>query len=86
MTITIQSNKATLIGAKNPIYAKEDLSEISLEAKFSHYEGLGITENDGYCHFLATANDIEQHGREIYQAALDGEYGTIADFPIPDGE
>jgi hypothetical protein len=80
MTITIKNNGATLIGAKNPQYMDEDNIFIVLEAKFSHYADIGITENDGYMTFVCNPDDYEPHGREMHAQALAGEYGTIADF------
>ena len=86
MTITIQSNGATLIDAKNPVWANEEQTVIELDCKFSHYASLGITENDGYLPFLANPNDAEAHGRQIYANAVNGDYGTVGAYVAPEGE
>ena len=83
MTITIQSNGATLLGAKNPVWANEENTLIQLDCKFSHYASLGITENDGYAAFMAAPNDIEEHGRQIFEKAKAGDYGTVGDYVAP---
>ena len=80
MPITIASTGDTLIDAKNPRWGDAANTMIELEAKWSHYEGLGMTENDGYYMFLAEPNDVEAHGREILAQAKLGTYGTIADY------
>ena len=33
--------------------------------------------------FTASINDVEQHGRDIFNAIVSGEYGTIADYIPP---
>lgn len=83
MTITIQSLGATLLGARNPVWGEAEKTSIILECKFSHYESIGVTENDGYLSFGAFADDIEQHGREIFAEAKAGNYGTIGDYVAP---
>ncbi len=80
MPITIASNGATLIGAKNPRWGNAEQTVIEIEAKWSHYEGLGMTEDDGYYMFLADPNDVEAHGREVLAQAKLGTYGTVADY------
>ena len=80
MTITIQSTGATLIGAKNPAWGNKEKTLICLECKFSHYAGIGLTENDGYYLFGADPNDPELHGRQIYANAVNGDYGTIGAY------
>ena len=86
MTIKIQGNGATLIDAKNPVWANEEKNLITLECKFSHYANLGMTENDGYYEFLADPNDVEEHGRQIYANAVNGDYGSIGAYVDPNGE
>ena len=86
MTITINANGATLLGAKSPVWANEEQTSIELQCKFSHYESLGLTENDGYYPFTANPNDVEEHGRQIFEKAKAGEYGTIGNYVAPEGE
>lgn len=86
MTITINANGATLLGAKSPVWANEEQTLIELQCKFSHYESLGLTENDGYYPFTASPNDTEAHGRQIYANAVNGDYGTVGAYVAPEGE
>ena len=86
MTIKIKGNGATLLGAKNPVWANEENSLILLDCKFSHYHALGMTENDGYYGFLANPNDPEEHGRQIYANAVNGDYGTVGAYVAPEGD
>tara|TARA_R110001592_G_scaffold205248_1_gene455725 strand:+ start:1461 stop:1733 length:273 start_codon:yes stop_codon:yes gene_type:complete len=82
MEITIKGQGFTLLGAKNPRYFMADKSVICLDCKFSHYERLEMTENEGYYPFIAQMSDPEPHGREIFQEAEKGTFGEIADFAI----
>ena len=83
MTITIQSIGATLIGAKNPVWGDENNTFINLDCKFSHYANIGMTENDGYYPFTASPDDTEAHGKQIFEKAKAGEYGTVGDYVAP---
>ena len=83
MTITINNTNKTLIGARNPVWFDSDQTMVELECKFSHYADLGLTENDGYYKFLATADDTEPHGVQIYNNCINGDYGTIGAYVPP---
>ena len=48
------------------------IKDIDCEAKFSHLP-------DEWLPFTATHDDVEEHGRTLYQNALNGDYGAIAD-------
>lgn len=54
-------------------YAKEPVrispTKINLVVKFSHF--------NEELPFTACENDIEIHGRELYQLAVNGEFGPI---------
>ena len=80
MTITIKKIGATLIDAKNPVWANKEQTLIQLDCKFSHYAAIGITENNGYLSFMADPDDPEEHGRQIFEKAKAGDYGTVGDF------
>jgi len=84
MAITIANTSHTLIGAKDPVWANADKTTIKVVCKFSHYESIGITENDGYLEFAARADDPEPHGVEIFNACKAGTYGTIGDYVAPE--
>ena len=47
------------------------IKDIDCEAKFSHIP-------DEWLPFTATHDDVEEHGRTLYQNALNGDYGAIA--------
>tara|TARA_R100001510_G_scaffold37692_1_gene34026 strand:+ start:5998 stop:6273 length:276 start_codon:yes stop_codon:yes gene_type:complete len=72
-----------LVGAKNPRWGDAEKTTIFLECKFSHYEAIGATDNDGYLPFTAKPDDPEEHGRLIFEKAKAGDYGTIADYVAP---
>ena len=40
----------------------------------------------GSVYFVASANDTEAHGREIYQRANSGEFGSVAEYILPSNE
>lgn len=58
------------------------------------YNGVGSIDCEidhpehGWIPFTASPDDVEQHGRDIYTAAIAGEYGPIAPYspppPVPD--
>lgn len=48
------------------------IKDIDCEARFSHFPNEWLP-------FLATHDDVEEHGRTLYQNALNGDYGAIAD-------
>src|SRR5690625_665490 len=62
---------------KNPQYAAPDNSLIDLELNHPEF---------GWIPFTASPDDTEQHGRDIYAAAISGEYGPIAPYVEPDPE
>lgn len=67
-----------LIDAKNPKWVNAEHTLIDVEAKFEHYP-----EEWGYLSFLANPNDVEAHGRDLYQRCVNGEFGTIAEYVAP---
>ena len=58
--------------AKNPVFASEDKSIISLTVKFAEY--------NEELPFGATNYDSYDYGRDIHQRALAGEFGEIKTF------
>lgn len=69
--------------AKNPIWANADNTMIDLTIKWD-----GI--NDEYP-FTASPTDVEVHGRAIFEQALQGAFGPIAEYvaplqPVPEQE
>lgn len=65
--------------AKDPVWANAEHTMIDLTVKFSH-----INEE---LPFTANQNDCEAHGRAIFEAAADGEFGPVAEYvPPPEPE
>tara|TARA_R100000995_G_scaffold74856_2_gene44029 strand:- start:604 stop:840 length:237 start_codon:yes stop_codon:yes gene_type:complete len=48
---------------------------INAEVKWSH---LGTVDNQDFQIFLASPYDTEQHGKDLYAALVNGDYGAIA--------
>ena len=67
-----------LIDAKNPKWGNAEHTLIDVEAKFEHYP-----EEWGYLPFMANPEDVEAHGRDLYQRCVNGEFGTIAEYVAP---
>jgi hypothetical protein len=67
----------TLEYAKNPIWNNEEQTAIHLTIKWIEF--------NEEMPFLATSYDPEAHGVDLYNRALVGEFGEIADYiaPIP---
>lgn len=67
-----------LIDARNPQWGNAEQTLIQVEAKFEHYP-----EEWGYLLFTANPNDVEEHGRDLYNRCVNGEFGTIAEYVAP---
>lgn len=61
--------------AKNPIWSNPNHTTIDLIIKWEDF-------NEEFP-FTASPNDCEQHGREIYAAAVRGDYGPIEEYVAP---
>lgn len=61
-----------LISASNPRWANPEHTLLDLSADF---EGIGQVP------FTAAADDPEKHGRDIFAAAIAGDFGPIVAFP-----
>lgn len=57
---------------KNCAFCTESTEHIDCIVKFSHINEEVI--------FTASKNDVEAHGREIYERIMNGEFGPIAPF------
>lgn len=62
----------TILDAKNPVYSD---AGVNMEVLFS--------EIGEWIPFHATEHDTEEHGRELYQRAIDGEFGVVAPYVEP---
>ena len=70
-----------IIEVRNCKYALEDKSFIDCEAKFT---GLNLEQdNNTWLPFSANPLDTEQHGKDIFANAENGDYGVVADYEHP---
>lgn len=67
----------TVNSARNPIWANYEKTAINLEVDFDELDEIFVD-------FTASSSDPEPHGADLYNRAIAGEFGEIADFPIPD--
>jgi hypothetical protein len=60
------------------VWADKDSTMINCKVTFTSMIGMEIP-------FTASPKDPEAHGREIYERAINGEFGPIAEYvePIP---
>ena len=70
---------------RNCVWYNEEKTLINCEAQFSHIftedeEGVKTYE---WLPFLANPNDVEAHGRKLYENAVNGDYGEVAEFEHP---
>ena len=66
-----------LIDARNPRWANAEQNLITVDAKWQHLE------SEGYLEFGASPDDPEEHGRDLYQRCVDGEFGIVAPYVDP---
>lgn len=66
----------TFTTVTNLKYVSADHQIISMMVKFDDF--------DEAISFVATANDVEEHGRLLFEKAIAGDFGSIAEFtPSP---
>lgn len=63
---------------KNPVFSTENKSTIDLTCNIK-----GVGNN---LVFTASAGDCEEHGYQLYQNAINGDYGEIGPYAEPDEE
>lgn len=61
--------------AKDPVWADAEHTMIDLTIKWD-----GINEEFP---FTASPTDVEAHGRAIFEAAVSGQFGEIAEYVAP---
>jgi hypothetical protein len=66
----------TIKSAISPKYITVDNSTIELQVMFEEF-------GDSILPFAAMANDVEEHGRELYARAIAGEFGEISPYVPP---
>lgn len=62
----------TIEYANNPKYTAPDNSRVLLTVKFAEF--------NEELPFVAAPNDVEEHGVELYNRAVAGEFGTVTPF------
>ena len=67
---------ADILAVRNCKYSREDNSIIDCEAKFVGYP-------DEWLSFTASPNDVEQHGKDIFANAENGDYGEVSAYEHP---
>lgn len=67
----------TINSARNPKWADYAQTRVDMEVQF-------VELGDQYVPFAAVADDCEPHGREIFNNALNGDYGVIASYTPPE--
>lgn len=67
----------TINSVRNPIWADFQKTIINVEVDFDELD-------EEYVPFTASPQDREPHGVEIYNNALNGMYGPVQDFVLPE--
>lgn len=62
--------------ARNPVWANAQQTTIDIEVNFEHLD-------EEYVLFTADPLDVEAHSVEIYNRAVAGDFGAIADYTPP---
>jgi len=62
---------------KNPRWANAEHTLINCSVNFTHLP-------EEYVSFTASENDVEEHGKSIYQKLINGEFGIIEEFIPPE--
>lgn len=72
-----KNSMRTINSVINLQWANYDRTAIDMEVDFDELD-------EEYVQFTATPNDREDHGVELYNRAIAGDFGAIAEFPVPD--
>lgn len=68
----------TYTNARNPKWADSAQTTIDIEINFDHIS------DEEYSLFTANPLDVEPHGVQIYNRAMAGDFGSIADYTPPE--
>ena len=66
----------TVNSARNPVWANYEKTAIDLEVDFDELDEV-------FVNFTASQSDPEAHGSDLYNRAVAGEFGEIADWTPP---
>lgn len=72
----------TVIDGRNPRWVDSEHSMLDVDVKFGDGDGNELYDG-AYLTFTASQDDIEEHGRIIFAAALQGAYGEIPEYVAP---
>lgn len=61
--------------AKDPFWSNTEKTSIDLIIKWDKFPN--------ELPFTASPDDCEAHGREIYEAAINGQFGQVKEYPTP---
>lgn len=70
--------KLNLKYANNPKWVNQQHTSIDLTVRFEEF--------DRDLPFHATPDDVEEHGRDIFERAKNGEFGVVAEWTPPTNE
>lgn len=68
----LEQSAITIIEARNPVWSNADHTALDVEAKFSHFPI--------WADFTAVNGSGEPHTQVVWDQALSGEFGTIAEY------
>ena len=66
----------TINSVRNPVWANYSKTLVNLEVDFAELD-------EEYVEFTADPNDTMEYGVDLYNRAIAGEFGEIADWPAP---
>ena len=69
----------TPLDVKNPHWDNAEHTMLTADVLFKELEELGYTP------FTTTLDADTKHGQQIWDAALNGDYGEIAEYEPPEG-
>jgi len=64
---------ANIIAARNPKWANPEHNMIDIEVDFEGYP-------EEYLPYTCSPTDVVEHSRALYAQAVNGDYGTIAEY------
>lgn len=68
--------KRTINDVRNPVWADYNQTAVNLEVDFDELD-------EEYVAFTASPTDSMDYGVDLYNRAIAGEFGDIADWPVP---
>lgn len=77
MNFKANEQPRTIVSATDPVFTEADRSAVRLMVLFEEFKEAGPVP------FIAHRRDSENHGRELYQRAVDGEFGEIGPYVAP---